>query len=274
MVMNVSPSILTSGEIENLKIKLTNTGSVALNTISVDVEAPTQDIAQVSSLPLQISSLGPGASISLNDSIYVAKNATTSFPLNITANYYLNGTFHQAAIDRQALSEGLINLTQSSLTLSPSPASAGGIFSISFVLTNTGTSDASTVTVSSMPTNGFRTYGVNSTFVGTIAAAGESPVTLTFTVNSLTKPGTYNIPVVVNYLDSFRNSLRTVINVPVVVSGSSALMNGTAAGSSGAAVRYVGGGGDVSGIITIILLIAVVVLGYLYYKERKRRHAK
>jgi hypothetical protein len=267
--LNVSPNILISGEIENLKIKLTNTGSVALNSLSVSVSAPTVDIAGVSTTPIQIASLGPGASVLLNDSIYASKNASTNFPLNITVDYYLNGTFGQVASDKQALSEGLINLTQSSLTLSPSTAGAGGIFSISFVLTDTGTSGASTVTVSSNPTNGFKAFGSSSTFVGTIAAGGQSPVTLSFLVNNDTKPGSYTIPVVVNYLDSFRNSLSTVIKVPVIVTGSSAALNATRAGYAARS-----SGGALGSVITIMLLIAVIALGYLYYKERKRRHVK
>ena len=274
--LNVSPQILTSGEIQSLQVILKNTGQSPLDSISIGVSAPVSDVALTSGQQPELQSLAPGATAILNDTIYVAKNASESFPLNVTADYYNNGTFEQQAIDRQTLAEGLIALSATSVTVSPSPVSPGEIFSISFVLTDTGTSGAATVSVSTPPSANFQIYGSNSVFVGDIAASGQSPITMTLLASNTLKPGTYYVPVTIHYLDNFRNNESTSLTVPVAVSSSS-FAAGTSGiiAANGSAVYVARSGGDVAGTVIILLLIvAVAVLGYLYYKERKKRHSK
>lgn len=270
LTLNVSPAILTSGEIQTIGVGLHNSGQATLRDISVSVYSPTSDMSQLTQMPLNLVELAPGASATINDTVFVDKNASLSFPLNITADFYSGGQFMQAASYKQTLSQGLINISASSVTVSPSPVTPGGIFSISFVLTDTGTSGASTVIVSSQESNSFRLYGSSSEFVGSIAAEAQAPVTLTFQADNLTKPGTYQIPVRVSYLDNFRNNDNSTIIVPVTVVDAGAALSGAQTGS-GAAVRTSGG----SGLLVIsALVIVAVVLGYMYYRERKKGHRK
>ena len=270
LTLNVSPAILTSGEIQTIGVGLHNSGQATLRDISVSVYSPTSDMSQLTQMPLNLVELAPGASATINDTVFVDKNASLSFPLNITADFYSGGQFMQAASYKQTLSQGLINISASSVTVSPSPVTPGGIFSISFVLTDTGTSGASTVIVSSQESNSFRLYGSSSEFVGSIAAEAQAPVTLTFQADNLTKPGTYQIPVRVSYLDNFRNNDNSTIIVPVTVVAAGAALSGAQTGS-GAAVRTSGG----SGLLVIsALVIMAVVLGYVYYRERKKGHRK
>lgn len=271
LTLNVSPAILTSGEVQTIGIGLHNSGQTALRDISVSVYAPSSDLSQLTQIPLDLGELAPGASATLNDTVFVGKNASLSFPLNVTADFYNgSGQFMQAASYKQTLSQGLINLSDSSVTVSPSPVTPGEIFSISFVLTDTGTSGASTVTVSSQGSNGFRPYGSGSEFVGSIAAEAQAPVTLTFQADNLTKPGTYQIPVRVSYLDNFRNNESSTMMVPVTVVAAASALSGSQPGS-GAVVHTGGGGGAV---VDLVLVIVVVVLGYMYYRERKKGHGK
>ncbi|MCL5430589.1 MAG: hypothetical protein M1504_03910 [Candidatus Marsarchaeota archaeon] len=272
LVLNMSPKILASGDIENLSIILHNTGASTLNTITVTASAPTSDMAQITTTPMQLQSLAPGASAVINDLVYVPKNASLSFPLNITADFYDNGTFEQAASYKEALAQGTIDLAASSVTVSPTTTSAGGIFSISFVLTDTGNSGASSISVYSKPTKDFSVFGTNSTFVGSLSAEGQSPVTLTFVVQNDTKPGQYDVPIVVNYLDNFRDNLSETITVPVTVAAAGKLA-GAAAGPVTKVGTYYGGGGILF-LLILVLIVVVVVFAYLYYKEKRGRHSK
>jgi hypothetical protein len=147
----------------------------------------------------------------------------------------------------------------------PSP---GAIFSISLVLTNTGTSPASAVTAAVVPVKGFVPYGGNSVFVGSIAADSQSPVTLTLTASRSVQNGIYQIPVQIDYLNSLRQNVSQEITVPVQMAAAS--INATTFIRSSS--RLSTGGG----LIALVMLIIIVILLILYYRERKRnaRHVK
>jgi uncharacterized repeat protein (TIGR01451 family) len=203
--------------------------------------------------------------------VYVSVNATQFFPLNITANFYNGSSLEQVSKNLLLLSSGVISLTPSSLALSPQTPSPGSILSISFVLTNLGTVGASTVTVTALPPKGFVPFGSNSVFVGSIAAGGQTPVTLTFTVSNRTANGNYRIPVEISYLNSLRSNMSTWFNVSVSVAASSAFNTSQAiasrSGYSGSRVSF--------SFLTIILVIIIIVLLVLFIRERrKRRHTK
>ncbi|MFI5412772.1 MAG: hypothetical protein ACHQX1_02680 [Candidatus Micrarchaeales archaeon] len=260
--VTLSPQVLTSGNIENVSVNITNTANVPLNIITVHFSLPSVDGTWLSP-PLQINSLAPMSTVNFNESIFVYRNATQSFPLNISANYYINNSIGQIFNSDKILTTGLIGLTPTTFTISPQTPSPDSIFSISFVLTNIGTTGASAVTVTALPPSGFSAFGSQSVFVGDISPDTQTPVTLTLQSSNSLNPGTYKIPIQINYLNGLRqnqslDSSATVVIVPAQTN--STLSN----------ARYSTSGGGSGGLV-IILVIVVIVLGYLYYKERKRR---
>ncbi len=269
LAATVSPKIITAGAIENLTVNITNTGSETLNAISVSMAMPSADAVLLSAQPVEINSIGPHSSIMLNQRVYVSRNASESFPDNLTINYYNGSTLSQASNYTQLLTTGIINITSSSLTLSPSTPSPGSIFSISLVLTNTGTSSASAVTAAIVPTRGFSPYSGNSVFVGSIGADSQVPVTLTLTSSPDTQNGVYSIPIRINYLNSIRQNVSQEITVPVRLAMAGAF---NASNLTKAYTTRASG----SGLISLLLIIIIIVLLILYYRERKknRRHVK
>jgi FtsH-binding integral membrane protein len=185
--------------------------------------------------------------------------------MNFSISLYNGTQIEQIAYNPIVLSSGIINITPSSVTISPQKPTAGGIFSISLVLTDVGTAGASTVTVAPLPTAGFEPYGSNSTFVGDMQADVQTPVTLTLTSLTSLKAGNYVIPVRINYLNNLRQNLSTTVEVPVAIGGSASTFNALSA----AARQYGSSRGSASLILMVALAIVAVVFILLFLRERK-----
>ncbi len=269
LAVSVRPKVLVSGRIENVTLNLTNNGKLPLNFISIRASLPSVDGTFLGIQPVQVSSIAPGSTVFLNQSVFVYRNATQSFPVNLSISMYNGTSLEQISDNPIVLSTGIINITASSVTLSPQRPSPGGIFSISFVLTDIGTSGASAATATALSTSGFAPYGSNTVFIGDMQTDTQTPVTLTLTVDNATKSGTYTIPIKINYLDSLRENLSTTVDVPVGV--------GSAGSFNAVAVAYKlrhSGGIDYSLVIVVILIIIIAVLAYLLHKEKKKHHSK
>jgi hypothetical protein len=274
LAVNITPKTVASGQIQNLSIDLTNRGVTPLSAIYLKYSVPTVDGAVIGSTQTQVSSLAPGASNDVHVSLYVSKNASiTSFPFNVTATFYNATNIEQVLNSTSLVPVGAISLQTSGITLSPTTTTPGSIFSISFILTDIGTSGASAVTVDALPSNAFSPFGTNPVYVGDIAADQQAPVTVTLVTNTLTKDGTYYVPLKINYLNTLRQNVTEAMNVSVTV-GSGLVASGTGAFNASRGATYRTSGSSLS-IIVLILLIIIVVLGFLYYRERKgnRKHA-
>jgi hypothetical protein len=264
LLVTVSPYVLTSGKIENITFNLTDQGSLPLKTISMRAALPTLDGTFLGTQPIQISMIAPSQSVLINESVFVYENATQSFPINLTISLYNGTSLEQINKNPIVLSTGIINLTPSSITLSPTNPTPGSIFSISFVLTDVGTSKASAVTAMPLLPNGFTNYGSNSTFVGDMQVDTQTPVTLTLQAGNTLKGGTYTIPIKIGYLNSLRENLSTIVDVPVVITGIAAFN----ASNTITYRRHAAGGGIF--LILIILLIVIIVVAFLVLRNRKK----
>jgi uncharacterized repeat protein (TIGR01451 family) len=195
--------------------------------------------------------------------------------VNVSLSFYNGTRLEQISDSIAVLSSGIINLTASGVTISPTAPSAGGIFSISFVLTNLGTTSASAVTATELPPGGMTAFGSNSVFIGSLAVNTQTPVTLTLS-SSATAKGSYVVPIQVSYLNNLRQQVNTTIRVPVTIgagtANSLAAGRGAAAPGSGGTATYAYRRSSSGGIIIIIaiLAVAVVALAVLFVRERKR----
>lgn len=268
--VSVEPKTLVSGEIQNVSINFTNTGNSTLKDLFVHYSLPSIDGAVVGSSQSEIGDLAPFSTYRLNASIFVSRNASIeSFPFNLTATFYNgNDSIVQVSNSTSLIPIGAIDLSSSGLTLSPATVAPGGIISISFVLTDIGTSGASAVSVGAILPKGFSPFGTIPVYIGDISADSQSPVTLTLETTNAVRPGTYSIPLQVNYLNSLRQNVSTTSNVVVIVSNS-------AFGASGelgsGATTYVSKRSSSSGVaLPLILIVIIAAVSYLYVKERKK----
>ncbi len=270
---SISPKVLTSGEIENVSFTLTNSGPTALNDISMKASISPQQGQILSRQPVSISSIRPFGSATVNESLFINSTSET-FPVNVTINFY-NGTgLEQLAEGIAVLSSGIVDLTPSSVTLSPTAPSAGGIFSISFVLTNLGTTGAAAVSATVLPPPGITAFGSNSVFVGSIAVDSQTPVTLTLSLSASTKGGSYTIPIRISYLNNLRQQINATIPVPVTLYSSNSLAAAgrsalVASGSVGTAA-YRRQSSGIGTVIIVVLALAAAALAILLVRERRR----
>ncbi len=259
--VSITPGVLTAGNTQTLTVNITNNGATTLNGITMYVKFPNQYVAWLGNQQIAVNSLLPGETVSRNAQIFVSYNASDEFAANVSATFYNGTNLEQIYQNKEMLASGIINLTASSITISPSIPTPGSIFSISFVLTNTGTSAASAVTATILPTNGFRYFGSDSIFVGSVGADSQTPVTLTLQAGNKTKDGQYSIPIHIDYLNTIRQNNSQSIQVPVILGA----VAPNATRFSGRTAT--GGGGS---LFTIILILIVIALAYLLYKEKEK----
>ncbi len=264
--VKVSPLILQAGGIQNLTINFTNSGNTSLRSIIAYAGLPSADAALLTPMPMQIPSIAPHTSVLRSISAYVFSTASTAFPVNVSGSYYSGNALNEILNSTELLSSGIINLSASSIAISPSSPSAGGVLSISFILTNIGTSSATAVSAEPILPPGFTSFGSNSVFVGDIAADSQSPVTVTLVTESSLKSGNYNVPIKLNYLNSLRYNVSKTIYVPVQVS--------KLATNDTTRLRTQSGSGE--GLLVLVLIIVIIALALLFYRERKsiRKHLK
>ncbi len=272
--VSLSQKVLTSGKISNVTFNLNNTGSTQLNYVSFRAALPPQDGEVLSVQPILVGSIAPFSGTTVRESLFVNSNASETFPLNLSISLYNGTSFEQLSPSIAALSSGIINMSATGITLSPSVPTPGSIFSISFILTDLGTVGASAVTATVMPPAGLTVFGSNSVFIGNMQVDSQTPVTLTLSASS--KAGNYTVPIAITYLNNLRQQETVTINVPVEI-GSALSANGTASGggrvittANGTTVYQKKSGG---GLIILILLVIVIVLAVMLLRERKK-HAK
>ena len=268
LVVNVPSKELVSGEIQGLGLDLLNNGIIPLRNISVYISVPQVDGAVLVSQPTQINLIPANDYVALNESVYILRNASQTFPVNITIDFYNESMLGQVSNQETFLSSGVIDINPSSITVSPESPSPGSIFSASFVLTDVGTASASAVTATALPGTGISSFGSNFTFVGDMAVDSQTPVTLTLQASNKLADGNYTIPVKITYLNALRQSMNTLIYIPIQISANASAANGTKY-----AVRS-GAGKHGGGLFVLLLIVIVVVLVVLLYRERRLRRKK
>ncbi len=270
--LTVSPAVLTSGVLQNMSVTLRNAGMAQLNNISLSVSLPHGDGAVLTPQPLQVSSMPAHAAMRLNESIFVYTNASQSFPLNITGSMYNGTSLMQVSDSIPVLATGTANLTASDIALAPQIPVAGSIFSISFVLTNIGTSAAQAVTLRPKYSGNFTAVGAGSVFVGDIEPDTQTPVTLTFTAAKSLKAGTYTMPIDINYLNSLRQnkSVELSMRISIAAQGGAANYSPAAAGAR----RATADRGSAIPLYLVSIVVAVIALALLALHVSRRRSSK
>ena len=197
LAIQVYPRIITQTGAQNLTFNLTNNGATNLNTVSVGVSiSGRQGIALLGNPPQPVKSLRPSQTANVKQQIYVSlQNISQMIPVNVSVNFYNGSNLNQIFQNTFLLFGGIINMTPTSITTTPTMITPGSTFSISFVLTNTGTSAASSVTATAIAPVGFTHYGTSPTFVGSVAADSQTPVTLSLITGTNLTSGTYKIPI-------------------------------------------------------------------------------
>ncbi len=229
IVISTKNDVITSGQINNVSVTFTNTGTGNASSISTTVSSSETIFQQVS----EIASLPAGASVTKYFEVDVPSSSgssasTFSFSLSYTDPDEQTATQTQS-LDFLVQSDIAIELTSSSIL--PTTPNAGSPFSITVTLTNAGLGTADNVeAVPSVP-SGLTNLGDGAISIGDLSSGSSTSFTLTLITNDSLKTGTYVIPINVSYLNSLQQVVGDEVNIPVKISQSGA-QNATSSSES------------------------------------------
>jgi hypothetical protein len=270
--INASPDLFYTGQIDNITFSFTNTGKTTLSGILAQTSSQNSQGRNVQLFgvqPITINSLAPGKTVYASQKVYNENVSQQTFPVNVTAEFFNGTSPEEISKTFTMFSTGTINMVPSSITVSPANVVAGSILSVSFVITDTGTAGVSDATATALLPKGFKAYGSDSIFLGSIQTGIQTPVSLTLISNSTIKPGNYVIPVMLTYQNNLAQNLNTTVDVPVVVGGGAvgAFTSNSAfrPGSGTYTARRSGGI-----YIEAVLVIALIAVSVLYIRLRRK----
>jgi len=272
--ISLSSNEITIGQLQNDTLEIINNDSSAISNVSLSVTATSPLTLIGSDGYYSVSSIGAGKSYSIPVSLYIT-SSTNVATLNTQLSYVLNGQAYSVTRSLSLLAPGYININNTGTSQLPAVATPGSVVSLTGTLLNTGSTTASAVTLVTHPVDGITVLGENSTFLGSIATYSPTAFTISVTLSKSIKPGTYNVPVTVEYVNNLNQKESANIEMPIVVSSSNS--TGFAGAYSSSYVRYKRGSGYAL-FYAIIIIAIVAIIGGVFYKKKnqgkRKRQAK
>ncbi|MEM2985453.1 MAG: hypothetical protein QXZ71_00170 [Candidatus Caldarchaeum sp.] len=267
--LRITPNILYSGTINNITVSVSNIGSTTLRDLTITPSASSQ-ATWLQENTLNIPSLEPGEEYKSQAAIFVASDSPTSITLAMTVSYYGRDNV-QRQEERQigVLVKGVVHFEVVDLTILPEVVSPGQTFSVTIVLVNTGTVQASAVSLRpSENIQGFRLFGQSRVFLGNVPTNTPTSVTFSFTALNSTSPGRYQLPLVVSYRDNVgevhTDTLSADVNVkPAGFGGPGTARTQTTTANTGFL--------NTSNIITIVVPLLIGLVAGVAIGRRGRR---
>ena len=203
-------------------------------------------------------------------SLYIT-SSTDVATLNAQLSYVLNGQPYSVSRSLSLLSPGYVNITNTGTSQLPAVATPDSVVSLTGTLLNTGSIAASAVTLITHSISGVAVLGENSTFLGSIGTYSPTAFTVSLTLGRNIKPGTYEIPITLTYINNLNQKENEHLDLPLTVSsGNSTAFSTNPYGNtakyrnrSGFALLYV---------ITAIMIIAIV--GAFVYRKKTAKKGK
>jgi hypothetical protein len=141
-------------------------------------------------------------------------------------------------------------------------------------LLNSGTTSASALSISTSGVNGISVLGANSTFIGTVGVDSPTSFTVSFEASRTVKPGTYTIPLRIEYLNNLNQKQSKLIEVPVQIASSSANSTFVTGNSSFVKGSFNQKKGDSGLLLIVVIIIAAAVAAVAYMKVFRKRTGK
>ena len=265
-----SNGTLVAGEVENESITVMNSGSSPIRNVSVLLSPQTPLDVLGKNGYVVFSYIPAGSSISFPVTLYSQPSSTSTVDtMDASLTYTLDNQTQTASRTLAFLTPGLVNLTQTSVTVLPSAPTIGSIFSITATLNNLGTTAASAVSVTAFPPHGIEPEGGNTTFMGDMAVDSPTAFTLSFLAQSGIKPGEHTIPIVVSYSNNLNQRVSETMDFAVNLSqgtytvGSGSTHGSGFQGATGTAAQ----GAPPLGFIVVLILVTVVVIALLHRRR-------
>ncbi|MEM3181332.1 MAG: hypothetical protein QXR85_03275 [Candidatus Micrarchaeaceae archaeon] len=280
--VSVYPSSLTivAGKLWNDSIIISNGGNMPLYNISLTL-SPQSPLDLIGKSSYVLNFIPANSKVELPASFYSQASSSSDVDtLGASLTYTLNGQVQTSTYSMAFLTPGYINLTDVSTSILPAKPIAGEIFTLTSTIDNIGSESAVAASITSYPPKGISIVGENTSFIGTIPIDTPTAFTLTFMPLPSAKPGIYDIPVKISYL----NNLNQPLNASFVFSVDVGSGNATAYGGAGSGAHVTTGtgsypvrkssSGSALAIIAIIIVVVVAIVAYYAYAKRKHKVRK
>ncbi|GEM_PF-1258253 len=197
--------ILTAGSFNNtVNIRVRNCGSKVVKLLTLKISVPSNLAILGEDNKWFIGNIEPGDEVEVPIKIYVpAKLVGSSIQVTLELTYLDEHGFQLSENRKIGFTIiGYIDMQMVSLSISPSTAEAGDIFTISGAVRNDGISTASNVRVSIESREGIiEPLAMESVFIGSLSPGSQAPFSLSVRVKDDVAPGRYTITIKVVFKD-------------------------------------------------------------------------
>lgn len=256
---------LTIASINNVAIKLRNTGSEVIEGISYRITSGSA-LNIIGANDGYISTLKPGESVTINVPIYVTLTSTytSNIVLSLTYTDKSLGSVRNEDKTFTLLLRGKVDLRVIDYVVMPTAVSVGQTFSVSLTLINVGVTPAYSTFISPVLTGvPVRSATEERTiYLGNIEVGSTTAATITLQLMN-TSERIVRLPIFITYLDNLRTPQNVTSEVVIRVSPS---MNVSSTASPGNLSR---GDGSLP-IYVIIIIAAVAVVALVVWKLMRR----
>lgn len=276
-----NPIKLTAGRIENLRLSITNNGSLPLTDIVFSLLSGTNSVKILEDSRWRVDYMAPHSNFPISTTVYAADeviNTPTEFTIN--AEYIERGQSKTDTLNIGAYVDGQIRIRTYDLDINY----VGGTPNLVGNLLNEGNTVALFTTIElfnpagntdssqSNMTKSLVTGQSQQQYLGDLSENSPLPFSIPLDLDSELPAGNYPINLNVTYSDNLRMVHELLLNDTVVYEGqqSSAANNND---SNSASFTFLNG---LSGILpmVIVIVIAIIVVLFLIRRRTKKREEK
>ena len=277
-----NPIKLTAGRIENLRLSITNNGSVPLTDIIFSLSSGTNSVKILGDSRWRVDYMAPQSNFPMSTTVYAADeviNTPTEFTIN--AEYIERGQSKTDTLNIGAYVDGQIRIRTYDLDINY----VGGAPNLVGNLLNEGNTVALFTTIElfnpagntdssqSNMNKSLVTGQSQQQYLGDLSENSPLPFSIPLDLDSDLPAGNYTINLNVTYSDNLRMVHELLLNDTVVYEGqqSSAANNND---SNSASFTFLNGFSSILPIVIVIVIVIIVALFLIRRRTKKRKEKK
>src|SRR5919106_2039064 len=277
-----NPIKLTAGRIENLRLSITNNGSVPLTDIIFSLSSGTNSVKILGDSRWRVDYMAPQSNFPMSTTVYAADeviNTPTEFTIN--AEYIERGQSKTDTLNIGAYVDGQIRIRTYDLDINyvgGTPNLVGNLlnegntvalFTTIELFNPAGNSDSSQSNMNKSLVTGQS----QQQYLGDLSENSPLPFSIPLDLDSELPAGNYPINLNVTYSDNLRMVHELLLNDTVVYEGQQQSSAANNSDSNSASFTFLNG---FSGIlpIVIVIVIAIIVALFLIRRRTKKREEK
>jgi len=263
-----SDNQVVAGRVDDFILEISNKGDAPIENAVISVQPTSESINILGDSKWAVSSIEPGAAISLPTRVFAPSSligSSTSF--NVAIDYLLEGESKSEQIVLGTYVDGEISIRIYDLAINyigSTPNLVGNLL-------NEGNTEALFTTIEIIPeTEGSQQLaasGAQQQYLGDLTENSPLPFSIPLRAQGL-EPGTYPVTIKLTYKDNLRNGHELLTSADVILEQS-------AAGNEAAGPGQRAAGQGLVGIIAPIAIAAAIgVGGFIFYKKWKAKARK